>query len=129
MLVGAECVYLPAAKMSRKCPPVQRLQQLATLMLVAVVLLTSAGWTTAEAFCQVHQGTAGTEAPVPPKEGKAPAQGCTCHLSAHLFAPVESPPPAPSLAHMDRTQPMVPVLHAIAMPDGLFRPPRLFQQA
>jgi len=107
----------------------QRLQRLATLMLVVVVMLTSAGWAAAEASHQLVHGTAGTDAPVPSERGKAPSQGCSSHLAAHLFAPVESTSAATSLTHMDRTQPMVLLLHTIAVPDALFRPPRLFKQA
>lgn len=98
-------------------------------MLVALVLLTSAGWATAEASYQLDHGTAGTKAPVPSEEGKAPGHGCMSHLGAHLFAPLESPFAATVLSHLDCTQAMALVLHAIAMPDGLFRPPRLLPQA
>lgn len=107
----------------------QRLPRFAALMLAAVMLLTSAGWAAAEVSHQLAHGMAGTEAPLPSEQGKAPGHSCTSHLGAHLFAPLESPPAAVSLTHIDCTRPMVRVLHAIAVPDGLFRPPRLSQQA
>jgi len=107
----------------------QRLQRLAALMLVVVIMLTNAGWAAAETSHQLDHGTAATEAPVPSEHGKAPGHGCSSHLGAHLFAPVESTSAATCLTHMDRTQPMVLVLHAIATPGGLFRPPRLLLQA
>lgn len=107
----------------------QSCHKLAALMLVAVMLLTSTGWAAAEASYQLDHAAAGTQGPPPAEQSKAPGQSCSSHLSAHLFAPLESPPAAASLAHTERMQPMVPVLHAISMPDGLFRPPRLVLQA
>lgn len=106
--------------------PIRRFHKLVGLMLVAVMLLTSAGWAAAEASYQLDHGAAGTQGPLPSEHGKAPAHSCMSHLSAHLFAPLESPLAAPSLAHADCMQSMAPVRHAIAVPDGFFRPPRLF---
>lgn len=107
----------------------QRLRTLAALMLAALVLVTGTASAAFEASHQLAHGAAGTQLPLPAEHGKAPGHSCSTHLSAHLFAPLESPRDAAKPVGASLVKPVLPAPHAIALPDGLFRPPRFVLQA
>ena len=107
----------------------RRLRRLAALALAALVLVTSTGWAAADASHELEHGAAGTQAPLPSEHGKAPGHSCSTHLSAHLFAPLESKAVAVQLTHAYLVRPILSVSHATAIAGGLCRPPRTLLQA
>ena len=104
-----------------------RLRKLAALFLATIVLMTTAAWAGAEASHELAHGAAGTESPLPSEHGKGLGHGCATHLSAHLFAPLESHPAPLDQAHTSATQAIPQPLHALAVLNDLFRPPRLLR--
>ena len=107
----------------------RRLQKIVALLLAAVVLLGSAGWAAAEASYDLHHAAPGTEQPLSSEHGKAPGQSCASHLSAHLFAPLESPTASLAPVQVTCVIAPAPVPHARTVPGELFRPPRVLVQA
>ena len=116
-----DILYIPRA--------MRRLRRFAALALAAVVFLASTGWAAADASHDLAHAAAGTESPLPSEHGKAPGHSCATHLTAHLFAPLESKASAVQLTRADLVQPILSVSHATSIADGLFRPPRALLQA
>lgn len=139
---GYRCILRPKAAPSRhavytsasvdslhRSDAMRRLQKLAALLLAALVLLGSAGWAAAEASYDLHHAAPGTEQPLPSEHGKAAGDGCASHLSAHLFAPLESPTASARPVHGTGVTAPARVPHVRTVPGGLFRPPRTLLQA
>lgn len=107
----------------------RRLRKLGALMLAAIVLATATGWAFSETAHQFTHAAAGTDSPLPSEQDKAPGHGCSNHLNAHLFAPLESPRTAAGPVRAVRAATSVREPHVPSVTNGLFRPPRVLVQA